>query len=437
MRTVWTVAIIIVLCAVAGGWYFHQDGPPPVQFQTDTLQRGNLNTTISATGTLEPQEVVDVGAQVEGQLDCFGKDPRQADHVIDYGSQVKAGQVLAHVDDALYVADVDTAKAAVAQAKAGVHKAQADLGQLQAKLAQADDDWKRAQELGANSGLAASAIDTYRTTYQAAQANLIDGKAAIEVAQTGVEAAQAALEKSQKSLGYCTITSPVDGTVIDRRMNMGQTVVAALNAPSLFLIAKDLKKMQVWAPVNEADIGHIHKGQKVTFTVDAFPDQMFEGAVGKVRLNASMTQNVVTYTVEINTDNSSGKLLPYLTANVVFHLDQRTNVLMAPNSALRWSPQENEMSPKTQAAMDQTSAAPPNGSGRDMGTLWVPDGQFVKPVHVRMGVSDGTNTEIKLVEGSDKLSSGSAVVVGEVDPNDATATSNPFLPHFGHHKKKK
>ena len=145
---------------------------------------------------------------------------------------------------------------------------------------------------------------------------------------------------------YCTIKSPVKGVIIDRRVNIGQTVVASLNAPSLFLIAKDLKRMQVWVAVNEADIGKIQPGLPVSFTVDAFPGETFRGEVGKVRLNASMTQNVITYTVEVITDNSNGRLLPYLTANVQFELSRLSGVLLAPNAALRWTPPAEQVAPE-------------------------------------------------------------------------------------------
>jgi HlyD family secretion protein len=163
------------------------------------------------------------------------------------------------------------------------------------------------------------------------------GEAAILQAKAGLAQAEAVLRRAQRNLGYCTITSPVKGVIIDRRVNIGQTVVASLNAPSLFLIAKDLTRMQVWVAVNEADIGKIRPGQPVTFTVDAFQGETFRGEVGKIRLNASMTQNVVTYTVEIITDNASGRLLPYLTANVQFELSRASYVLMVPNAALRWT----------------------------------------------------------------------------------------------------
>jgi len=199
MRTGWVVGIVLAVSVGTAGWYLHRERPQGAKFRTEAIERGNLNTTISATGTLEPVEVVDVGAQVQGQLDYFGKDMHQPNRLIDYGSEVEEGTLLAHIDDSLYVADVDTAKAAVATAKANVQKAQADIGQLQAKLFQATNDWKRAQQAGLSAGLSASDIDTYRSNYEVAVADLADGQAAILQAQTGVQGAQASLEKSRKA----------------------------------------------------------------------------------------------------------------------------------------------------------------------------------------------------------------------------------------------
>ena len=202
---------------------------------------------------------------------------------------------------------------------------------------------------------------------------------------------------AQRNLSYCTIKSPVKGVIIDRRVNIGQTVVSSLNAPSLFLIAKDLKRMEVWVSVNEADIGNIHQGQPVSFTVDAYPNEIFHGEVGKVRLNATMTQNVVTYTVEVITDNSSGKLLPYLTANVLFELSQKENVLLVPNVALRWSPQTKQVAPEfrterllTRSKVKDSHKNGKNGNGKNSssnpgvhgfsgsskGVVWVQQGEL-------------------------------------------------------------
>ncbi len=173
--------------------------------------------------------------------------------------------------------------------------------------------------------------DTDKANYEVAKAN-------VSVARSGIAQAQADLDKAQRNLDFCIIKSPVTGVIIDRRVNIGQTVVSSLNAPSLFLIAEDLTKMQIWVAVNEADVARIKPGAPVTFTCDAFPGRQFEGTVGKVRLNATMTQNVVMYTVVVNTENPDKVLLPYLTANVDFTVSKQTNALLVPNAALRWSP---------------------------------------------------------------------------------------------------
>ncbi len=170
-------------------------------------------------------------------------------------------------------------------------------------------------------------------------------QAELEQSKAAVVQAQAARNKAQKNVDYCTITSPVKGVVIDRRVTIGETVVSSLNAPSLFLIAKDLTRVQVWVAVNEADIGNITPGKPVTFTVDAFPGRTFRGTVGKVRLNAQMTQNVVTYVVEIETDNKDGKLFPYQTANVQFEINRLRNVMLVPNAALRYEPSTDVIAP--------------------------------------------------------------------------------------------
>ena len=253
--------------------------------------------------------------------------------------------VLARIDDSLFAAEVSQAKAQLAQSRANVQRAEADLGQLKAKLIQAESDWLRAQKLGPSEALSQSDFDAARSNYDVARANLKVGQAALRQTKEAVAQSEAVLKKANQNLDYCTIRSPVKGVIIDRRVNIGQTVVASLSAPSLFLIAKDLKRMQIWVAVNEADIGNIRVGQPVSFTVDAFPRDTFAGTVGKVRLNATMTQNVVTYTVEVITDNSDGKLMPYLTANVKFLLATRQNVLLVPNAALRWFPQPDQIAP--------------------------------------------------------------------------------------------
>jgi HlyD family secretion protein len=402
--------------------YVHSNRDIAADIQTKPIKRGNVLSEISSTGTVEPEEVIDVGAQVAGQIDSFGTDV--SGKPIDYGSVVDKGTVLAQIDDSLYAADVQQARANLTSAEAGVLQAQAKLGQ-------ARQDWQRAQKLGPSEALAPSAYDQYKAAFEIAQANLAVAKAA-------VTQAQASLNRAQRNLGYCTIMSPVKGVIIDRRVNIGQTVVSSLNAPSLFLIAKDLRRIQVWVSVNEADIGHIQPGQPVIFTVDAFPGQVFHGQVGKVRLNAAMTQNVVTYTVEVSTDNADGKLLPYLTANVQFIIGNHQNVLTVPNAALRWIPRDDQIAPDINRASlaehgglisGPPSTASQSGKSESQRTIWVMKGNFVRPIVVNMGLTDGKVTEIS---GAD-LSEGMQVAIGDQAPmvaNGSDGGPSPFTPQI-------
>jgi HlyD family secretion protein len=433
------LVLLVLLVAAAGiGWgYWRQAGDSGMWFRTANVHRGDLQITISATGTVEPEELVDVGAQVAGKIQAFGKDPHANGKPIDYGSTVEEGTVLAQIDDSLYASDVEQAAAQLEQTKANVRRAEADLAQMKAKLHQAEQNWKRAQELGVSRALSATDYDSYKAAYETAIATVGVGEATIDQAQKTVLQAEAALKRARENLGYCTIRSPVKGVIVDRRVNIGQTVVASLNAPSLFLIAKDLKKMQVWASVNEADIGSIHPGQGVSFTVDAYPGETFRGQVGKIRLNASMTQNVVTYTVEVNTDNSDGKLLPYLTANLQFEVARRENVLLVPNAALRWTPSADHIAPDARPAYQnrEQSLSPSTriagaggmaGRAATHGTVWILDGSYVRPMEVRVGLTDGVMTEIE----SDTALEGKEVVVGVSEEGPTDDATSPFTPRI-------
>ena len=355
IKRIVVIVIVLGLVGTASAAYFLRENEEFSAYRTVEVKRGDLLSTIGATGTVEPEEVIDVGAQVAGQILSFGKDAKGKP--VDYGSVVEAGTVLARIDDSLYQADAAQARAQLQSAQASLQRAKADLGQMKAKLLQAERDWKRAQQIGPSEALAQSSYDAYEAAYQAAKANVAVGEAAILQARATVDHSEAALQRTSRNLSYCTIKSPVNGVIIDRRVNIGQTVVASLNAPSLFLIAKDLTRLQVWVAVNEADIGRIHAGQPVTFTVDAFPGENFRGEVGKIRLNASMTQNVVTYTVEILTDNSNGKLLPYLTANVRFEIGRATGALLVPNAAFRWKPNNEEIDPAFRKSLENSPAS--------------------------------------------------------------------------------
>ena len=438
MRKMFKIGILVlVLAGLAGGaawwWWGNGEGDLP-SLNTVAAKKGELVVFISATGTVEPEEVVDVGARVAGEIITFGKDA--GGNPVDYGSPVKQGTVLARIDDSLYLADLAQAEATVQSAQAGLERAQADREQARAKLRQSERDWLRAQKLGPSEALSQASYDAYRSAFETSQAAVAVSQAAIGQARAAIAQAEASLTRAKRSLAYCTIVSPVKGIIIDRRVNIGQTVVASLNAPSLFLIAKDLKRIQVWVAVNEADIGKIHPGQPVSFTVDAFPGEKFQGQVGKVRLNASMTQNVVTYTVEIVTDNSNGRLLPYLSANVKFEVQRIKDALLVPNAALRWRPTAQLVAPVPSGAQESQASSGPGTSarprassgGQGRGVVWVPDqGGLVRALPVKVLASDGLNTAITARD----LKVGMEVVAGlQTESVRKDAANNPFLPKF-------
>ncbi len=346
----------------------------PFAFRTTTVTHGDITSTIGASGTIEPEEVIDVGAQVTGRVVSLGADPRSnsdpsfKDRTIDYGSPVEEGTVLARIDDALYRARVD-------QQKAGWALAEAELAAARAKA-------KGETPEGA--------------------------KTATVVAEAAVAQAKAALKEAEINLDRTIVKSPIKGVIVDRRVNVGQNAGPSPNSAGLFLIAKTLEKMQVWASVNEADIGRIRKGMEATFTVAAFPKDVFKGTVTQIRLNATMTQNVATYTVVVDIEKPDRKLLPYMTANLLFQVAKRENVFRVDNAALKWRPSSDQVTPDVHPSpLDRKSRF---SSDR---RLWViaPDGKHVRPVDApQIGLTDGTMTEIS---GPD-VKEGMEVVVGQM-----------------------
>lgn len=416
------VIVLILGGAAYGGYRYFSRKSTVVQqnYSTEKIMIGDVTDSISATGTVEPEELINVGAQVQGMIREFGKDTEGES--IDYGSRVTAGMVLAQIDDTLYSAAVKSAEANLRQQQAQLTRAESDLAQFEAKLHLANEDLKRAERLRKSNAMAQSDYDTAISAKKVAEANVKVGKASILQANASVQAAKAQLAKEQSNLNYCTIKSPVEGVVIDRRVNVGQTVVSSMNTPSLFLIAKDLKKMQVWVSVNEADIGKINEGMKVEFTVDAFPRERFHGVVGKIRLNASLTQNVVTYIVEVQVDNSNMKLIPYLTANVRFIIRSAKKVKIVSNAALRWAPSKELRASKK----------------RNEGTVWVLDsGNKPVPHKVKILMTDGIRSAIET-----DLPEGSVIITGVAPANAQNAApqkggeSSPFLPKMAPRKKR-
>jgi HlyD family secretion protein len=444
------VVILIIIGVVAGGATYYTvyvSSEPKTSFRTVPIKRDDIVSTISATGTVEAEENVDIGAQVTGPVKDLGLDPSDPEKKkrIDYGSVVHEGTILAYIDDSVYKAQVD-------QAQAGYLRSQADLKQLQAKLLQSENDRKRAEELRNIKdipGTTRTIKGIADSEYDLAVANNEVAKANVAVGEATIEQNRASLDLAKRNLNYTVIKSPVEGTIVDRRVNIGQTVVANLSAVSMFLIAKDLSKMQVWASVNEADVGRIRSrpDMPVRFTVDAYQGEVFHGKVVQIRLNATMTQNVVTYTVVVAFDNSDRKLFPYMTANLQFETEGREDAMVVPNAALRWKPRPEQIVPELRDQIASTLLSKPGdrdpqaggkpsrdaksdkpANTRDEhGRLWVKDGIFVKPIDVQTGMTDGTQTE---VIGAD-LKEGMQVVSGEVrGDNLADDTTNPFAPRI-------
>jgi HlyD family secretion protein len=439
----------LLLVGIIGGSYVlytRMSAPAPVVLKTSPVTRGDLVTSISATGTIEPEEVVDVGFQVSGPIVKLGDDPKSPDKMVGWDSEVEKDQVLAQIDETMYRSQVDLDEAKLKQDKAL-------LAQNESKFEQAGKDWARAQKLVLTHSIADLDYDTTKMTYETA-------KYSVPLSKAVIQADEAQLKHDQTNLNYCTLRAPVKGTVIDRRVNVGQTVVSAMSTSSTFLIAKDLRRLQIWASVNEADVGQIHVGQPVSFTVDAFSGQTFHGQVSQIRLNATMTQNVVTYTVVVETDNSNGKLLPYLTTNLKFQLERHENVLQVPSMALKWHPTGWKSGHRggpggEQASAGAAGASPGEAGGKtpaetsqgakpgetkprpekdkekehaDRGRIWVLDSPEAQPrlIKVQVGISDGLSTEVT----SPDLKDGMEVVTGEARPSDLAAdqTTNPFMP---------
>jgi HlyD family secretion protein len=553
-RLVFSLAVLVGLAvggtALYSKFYRSDSGESP--FRTEKVTRGDLQINVRATGTVEPEETVDVGAQVVGRIAQLGKDPRGnpdgkaektftakpvnyetpakdtketpqsdakpvadaksapdaksparstpatsdeqaapnqkpdpvvqyrkkklgpesigkshpapaeksnghvatatattydpafADRTVDYGSPVVKDMILAQIDPAVYKAQFDQATASLAQANAKVLQADALVAQTKA-------EWDRAQKLqnlkipsrsptgdrGGNDTLPIKGISD--ADYVLAQANAQSAEADLAAAKAAVLQQQAVLELAKTNLNYTTIVSPIDGTIIERRVNIGQTVVSSLNAPSLFLIAGDLRRMQVWASVNEADIAKVTPGTKVHFRVDALPKDTFHGVVVQRRLNAQMTQNVVIYTVVISVDNSELKLLPYLTADVYFEVDNRKDTLLVPNAALRYKPAPELIDSEAVSEEPEAKTGKGGHSGRhekkegasSTGRLWVVSSgtDKLRPVEVQTGLSDFT-TSVTEITGGD-IHEGDEIVTGENRAAPAASggdVTNPLAP---------
>jgi len=341
------MTIVVIILIFAGGFLFYRFGDrnrSKQKFRLVKVERGEVDLVVTATGTINPVINVLVGSQVSGTIKAL---------YADFNSQVKEGQVIAQIDPAVFQAQVDQAKANVLTAQANLLNAKANIESAKANLVKAEVavlDTKRTLDrnlpLTEKKVIAQATMDTAQANYDTAVAQRDVAKAQVESATSQVESskaqvgqAKAALELAETNLRYATICSPVNGTVVSRNVDVGQTVAASLQAPTIFTIAKDLTKMQVDTNVSEADVGRITVGQDATFTVDAYPGRIFHGKVSEVRIAPIIVQNVVTYDVVIQVDNKDLKLMPGMTANLSVMIVHREGVLKIPNAALRFQPE--------------------------------------------------------------------------------------------------
>lgn len=389
------VVAALALAALSFRWLRNND--EGVLYRTAPVERGELVKTVRATGTIQPQELVEVGTQVTGPVMELNA---------DFNSRVKAGQIIARIDPAPY-------EARVAQDRANLKRSMAEVEQVRAKLAQAERDLVRSQELSRKELISESALD-------AAETNRDTLIAQLKLAKATVDQYRAALHLSETNLQYTIIKSPVDGVVIARNVNEGQTVVANLQAQTLFVIATDLKQVEVEASIPEADIGDIRVGQPVMFLVDAYPDRSFQGTVSEIRLSAATFQNVVTYPVIIQADNPEGKLMPGMTANITCEVARRHDALKLPNAALRFKPDFILANDNREEQFESSITNAPVSSQTQ---VWVLNGRVLEAVPITLGISDGAFTEI--VDGN--LKEGQEVVTGIAESKNKDMV-NPFLP---------
>jgi HlyD family secretion protein len=381
------IAVLLVAAVLVGGvagfwaWRRHVAASAQPRFETVTVDRGPIVAKVTATGTLSALVTVQVGTQVSGRI---------KEILVDFNSQVKKGQVIARIEQSIF-------QAALESARANHLAAQGMIVKLQAQAENAKLQHMRAQQLFERKAIAQADLDT-------AQANLRASEGELTAAQGNLAQAKASLHQAQVNLDYTTILSPTTGVVISRSVDVGQTVAASLAAPTLFLIAEDLTKMQVDTSVAEADIGKLKPGMEASFVVDAYPGKAFKGAVRQIRNAPQTQQNVVTYDAVIDVANPALELRPGMTANVTFVFDHREAALRVPNAALRFQPPP-ELARAQRAGGPPREGRPGGGQRRggkpgggepsDRRTLWVLRGPSPEPVRVRVGVTDGANTEIE------------------------------------------
>lgn len=385
---IWIAVVVIAIVAVAAWAMSGGKKEEDINFKEEKVALKTLQNSVTATGTIEAVTSVTVGTQVSGIVNKL---------YVDYNSQVKKGQVIAELDKTNLLSELNTAKANLASAQSSLNYQAANM--------------ERYKTLYKKGLVSADEYENALLTYRQAKEQVASSKENVQRAQT--------------NLGYATITSPIDGTVISKSVEEGQTVAASFNTPELFTIAKDLTNMQVVANVDEADIGNVKEGDRVTFTVDAYPDDTFEGTVKQVRLEATTTNNVVTYEVVISAPNADLKLKPGLTANVTIYTQERSGVLAVANKALRFTPTKETVG-KDMKIVDC----------KGKNKVWTLNGNTLTAHPVTIGQSDGINTEItKGLKLGDKIVT--EIVVNVPEEEDAPQQSQGLISGPGPRGKKK
>ena len=448
LKRYWLVAIgTMVLAAVFVAFQFKGQDKP--QYFTAKADRGDIREVVEATGSINAVITVQVGSQDSGTISHL---------FVDFNSRVKKGQVVAQIDPALFQGAVLQAKGDLANAKASVASARANLEKAKAAEIQTNADYERTVGLVKESVMSRQQLDLAKANHDSAVAGVSSADAQVTQALAQVQQKEAALTVAQTNLDYTTIHAPIDGTVIARNVDVGQTVAASLQAPTLFTIAQDLTKMQVYASTDESDVGMIKTGQLVTFKVDAFPRDAFTGRVSQIRMNATTVQNVVTYNTVIDFDNPDLKLFPGMTAYITIPVATASNALRVPNGALRYKPdlkaeeirallQKYGLDDKADMPIASDTAAggvvgkqsrahapgqegggSDTGQGRtprlDVALLWKlhPDNSL-EPVRIRTGITDHTATEAaEILKG--ELKEGNELVTGSMT---ASRTSGPGM----------
>ena len=424
-------AIVLVVLPA----YFLSRGSQPQHF-TARVERGEIDDVVEATGTINAVITVQVGSQVSGTI---------AKLFADFNSRVHKGETIALIDPALFQGALLQASADLENAKANLTAAKANLDKAKAALVQTEADYNRTAGLTRDGIFTQQQLDLAKANFDSAKASVSGANANVTQADAQVKLKQAAVEVAQTNLNYTVIKSPIDGTVVARNVDVGQTVAASLQAPTIFTIAQDLTKMQVYAKTDESDVGNIHLGRRVTFKVDAFPKDTFEGVVSQVRMNATTIQNVVTYDTIVDFNNPDLKLFPGMTAYVTIPVATVKDVLKMPNTALRYKPPmepeeilalyqkygvEGGASKQERGVVDASERSAPTTAGgggqnlprqpkSDTAVVWkLAPGGTMQPVKIALGITDHSYTEVKSVLHGD-LKEGDDFIIRTVMPKAA------------------